>query len=329
MDALGLICGAPPVILPPLVVAPTPTIKAHGRIKLPGGKETGASRSICESAKIARARNSPAAPGLEAKCAVEQAIDLGPGMPEFDLAALQLRGAELANADPLAAELRNELGAGPAQRGFEIGLAAAEGQTFPGPGKQKIHDLLSPLEQPAYSTAVAFSLSRNRQKLVDMAPRGASIARKDPLAAAFRNQHPDGPARLGFDIGMAAAEGQTADGPGKQKIQDSLNPSEQGGFTDAVAFSIERNSNARAAALGAAIAKADKMTAIVRAAETDVFYRLGFDIATSIFGDPKLGAQGNTAKGPGSTAIRDSLSVAGRRGFEAAVTFHLARHYEP
>ncbi len=46
------------------------------------------------------------------------------------------------------------------------------------------------------------------------------------------------------------------------------------------------------------------------------------------FGDPALGAQGNTATGRGSLGIRDSLSAAGQRGFNAAVNLHLSRKYE-
>lgn len=330
LDALGMICGAPPAppsasgianVAKAVAESAKPTLKAQGRVKVASAQSQSPPRDICEMATEARARNSPAAPGLEAKCAEQKSAPV-------DLVALHARGAELADADPLAAELRDQQ-KGPARRGFEIGLAAAEGQTFHGPGKQRIHDMLSPAEQDAYSLAVDFSLSRNRQKIVDLAPRGAEIARMDPLATEFRNQHPDGPARLGFDIGMAAAEGQTAPGPGKQKIHDSLNPSEQGGFADAVAFSLERNKNIDAAKKGAIIARADKMVAVLRAAETDVFYRLGFDIATGIFGDPKLGAAGNTATGPGSLAIRNGLSVAGQRGFDAAVKFHLARRYAP
>ena len=59
--------------------------------------------------------------------------------------------------------------------------------------------------------------------------------------------------------------------------------------------------------------------------ETDVFYRLGFDIATGIFGDAVLGAQGNTATGPGSMKVRNALSAPARRGFDASVAFHLSR----
>jgi hypothetical protein len=58
-----------------------------------------------------------------------------------------------------------------------------------------------------------------------------------------------------------------------------------------------------------------------------VFYRLGFDIATGIFGDPALGASGNTATGPGSLGIRDGLVAQGQRGFNASVALHLSRNY--
>ena len=58
-----------------------------------------------------------------------------------------------------------------------------------------------------------------------------------------------------------------------------------------------------------------------------MFYKLGFDIASGLFGDPAMGAAGNTLMGPGSEKIRDSLSDAGQRGFDASVAFHQARDY--
>src|SRR5260370_39637246 len=58
-------------------------------------------------------------------------------------------------------------------------------------------------------------------------------------------------------------------------------------------------------------------------------YREGFDIATGIFGDRALGAQGNTAVGPGSLKIRDSLSPAGQRGFNASVKLYLGQPPPP
>ena len=158
-----------------------------------------------------------------------------------------------------------------------------------------------------------------------LAARGEAIANQDPLAVDLRNQQSEGSARRGFDIGMAAAEGQTAPGPGKQSIHDSLTLAEQAGFTAAVAFSLARNKNAKLATTGAAIAAADPTVAQARNAEADSFYRLGFDIATGIFGDPAKGALGNTSTGPGSLGIRDSLTRAGQRGFNASVALHLSR----
>ncbi len=91
---------------------------------------------------------------------------------------------------------------------------------------------------------------------------------------------------------------------------------------------LEAQCRAYLAAKGAAIAEADSIVAAARTAEPDVLYRQGFDIATGIFGDPALGAQGNTATGPGSLGIRDSLSAAGQSGFNASVTLHLSRNYK-
>ncbi|HVE66198.1 MAG TPA: hypothetical protein VNC59_06425 [Thermoanaerobaculia bacterium] len=166
-----------------------------------------------------------------------------------------------------------------------------------------------------------------------LAARGEDVANLDPLSAELRSREPEGPSRRGFDIGMAAAEGQTLPGPGKQRIHDSLSPPEQRGFTTAVLFSLERNRNALLAARGAAIAKVDPVVAEARQSyrrgtstvASDVFYRLGFDIATGLFGDPVLGAHGNTSTGPGSMKIRNALSAPARRGFDASVAFHLGQ----
>jgi hypothetical protein len=95
------------------------------------------------------------------------------------------------------------------------------------------------------------------------------------------------------------------------------------------AAGLEESCRTELAAKGAAIAQVDPVVAQARAAETDAQYQQGFDIATGIFGDPALGAQGNTATGPGSLGIRDSLSAAGQRGFNDAVKLHLSRNYKP
>ena len=80
----------------------------------------------------------------------------------FDLDVLAARGGVLVQQDRLVAEMRSMLPDDSARRGFDIGLAAAEGQTLPGPGKQRIHDSLPRAQQEGYATAVIYSLARNR-----------------------------------------------------------------------------------------------------------------------------------------------------------------------
>ena len=241
---------------------------------------------------------------------------------------MQPRGRRSPVGTPRALELRSKQANNAALRGFDIGMAAAEGQTEPGPGKQAVRDSLQPAEQVGFDLAVSFSLARNKKQLTDLASKGQAIASGDPLAVELRQQQPDGPAQLGFDIGMAAAEGQTVPGPGKQRIRDSLRATEQPGFDAAVRFSLDRNRNAKFAAVGAAIAETDPIVGRSRNAHSDAFYRLGFDIATGIFGDPARGAQGNTQTGPGSLGVRDALNAAGQRGFDVAVSLHLGRNYK-
>jgi hypothetical protein len=158
--------------------------------------------------------------------------------------------------------------------------------------------------------------------------KGEAIAKRNPLSAALREQQPEGAGRRGFDAGMEVAENQTLWGPGKQKRLDALSGAEQDGFRAAAYFSIDHNANILLAEVGAAIAEADPVVMRARMREQDAAFWLGFDIATGIFGDPKRGARGNTATGPGSLGIRDSLnSLASRRGFNASVALHLARRY--
>ena len=104
------------------------------------------------------------------------------------------------------------------------------------------------------------SSQENPTKVIDLnalAARGEALANEDPLALELRNQQPEGSARRGFDIGMAAAEGQTLPGPGKERLGASLPRAEQQGFNIAVSFSLERNQNAKFAAIGAKIAEAE------------------------------------------------------------------------
>jgi hypothetical protein len=158
--------------------------------------------------------------------------------------------------------------------------------------------------------------------------KGEAIAKRNPLSAALREQQPEGAGRRGFDLGMEIAENQTLWGPGKQTRLETLSGAEQDGFRAAAYFSIDHNANILLAEVGAAIAEADPVVMRARMREQDAAFWLGFDIATGIFGDPKRGARGNTATGPGSLGIRDNLnSPASRRGFNASVALHLSRRY--
>lgn len=214
-----------------------PTVKAQARVKLDGATGT-SNLTICEAAAGARARSSPAAPGLEARCALQTSL----GVPA-------------------------------------------------------------------------------------LAAKGEAIATQDSLAGELRDQQVDEAARRGFDIGLGASEGQTLWGPGKQQIMDSLATSEQQGFAIAAYYTVDRNRNAKLAAAGHAIASADPALAQARSVEADGRYGLGFDIATALFGDSKLGAEGNTSTGPGSLGIRDALSAPAQRGFDAAVEILLSRDH--
>ena len=164
------------------------------------------------------------------------------------------------------------------------------------------------------------------QEIRELMEAGQIIEADDALAGELRKRQP-GPNRRGFDIGLGATGSQTEWGPGKQRIMDSLPPPDQEGFKIAASFALDRNRNLELAKAGAVIADTDQLVARARAIDPDVRYWLGFDIATGIFGDPKLGAKGNTATGTGSMRIRDGLSAPAQRGFNASVALHLRRHY--
>lgn len=157
-----------------------------------------------------------------------------------------------------------------------------------------------------------------------LAAKGEIVTNQDPLAVALRDQQPAGEGRRGFFIGMAVAERQTAPGPGKDRLRDGLPEAERGGFNTAVQFSLARNRAVEWAQKGAAVNQADPAVAAAARANASIFYCLGFDVGTGLYGDPALGADGNTATGPGALAIRDALGDPDSvRGFNSAVKFHL------
>jgi len=192
-----------------------------------------------------------------------------------------------------------------------------------------VHDALTPVDFAAkagkpYPLGIPPTpLPTLKKGLTDaMAAKGEILTRDDPLAAALGEREPVGPARRGFFIGMAVAEGDTLVGPGKDRFGADLLPEEQQGFQTAVRFTVDRNRNAQGAAVGAAIAISDPAVAAARQ-NASPFFTLGFDIASGIFGDPARGAIGNTATGPGSLGIRNLLTQEAQHGFNAAVAFYL------
>lgn len=189
--------------------------------------------------------------------------------------------------------------------------------------------LKPPIKEPAL---IALQRAANLEGN-PLAVKGKAIADANRLVAALRASLPDGPERIGFDIGMGAWQGNTADGPGKQAVGKSLTPGEQVGFADAATFSLQWNNNIVFAAKGAAIALKDPEVAAARAKARGTppdglpaaLYWLGFDIATGIFGNPALGAQGNEKIGPGSEKIRATLGSDGQRGFNDSLAFNVVR----
>ena len=207
-------------------------------------------------------------------------------------------------------------------RGPLLGVSTGRGRG-PGPGRGG-----PPAPPPIAAPANQDILSANT-----FATKGQAIADANLLVAALRETEPDGPQRTGFDIGMGVWLGHTADGAGKQALGKALTPAEQLGFADAAVFSLQWNNNTDFAARGAAIAELDPDVAAARAkargAAPDglraALYWLGFDIATGIFGNPALGAQGNTLIGPGSERIRATLGPDGQQGFNDSLAFNVRR----
>jgi hypothetical protein len=269
-------------------------VKSLGRVDTGSSGPPRPARSICEAAADARARNSPAAPNLEKQCAANKPQPVG-SIGRVDTGTNQPRADRSICDAAVDARARNS----PAAASLEAQCQAAGG----------IYKM-----RPSDAD---FELVR---------ARGEALAGKDPSAAAIRATLYDAP-RRGFDIGLGIWGDDTAPGPGKQRFHDFLAFAEQQGFDMAAAYALPRNKYAGQIAVANAINAADARVRTERNAGKDGYYWLGFDIASGIFGDPRAGAQGNTALGTGSIAIRDSLNTAGRNGFNASVKLHLSRNY--
>jgi hypothetical protein len=163
-----------------------------------------------------------------------------------------------------------------------------------------------------------------------LAMQGQGFANEDPLLMALRLSVPEGPAREGFDVGVAVMHANSLWGPGAQRRLESLGATEQTGFNLAAGFCLARNTkdNAALAATGATIARQDPEVLAARNKEAPGLEQLGFDVASALYGDKKFGALGSTLMGPGSDQIRASIK-GGEKGFNDAFNFHTARHYAP
>ena len=166
-----------------------------------------------------------------------------PVVNEYDAAAK--KGEAIAYQDRLATALRTLQPEGPVRRGFDIGMAAAEGHTEDGDGKRRIKATLLPEEQRGFTTAVTFSLARNKNaKLVTL---GEKIADSDKGVADALYADDDPFYQLGFDIATGlfgdpakGTVGSTQLGTGSLAIRSGLNAAGQRGFDDSTKLHFGR-----------------------------------------------------------------------------------------
>jgi hypothetical protein len=127
-------------------------VRAQARVKVdPTAAPTSPSRPICDVAQVARARSSPAAPGLEKSCRAE----------------LAAKGLAIAQVDPIVAAARIAESDNLYREGFDIATGifgdpalGAWGRTETGPGSLGIRAQLTPAGQKGFNASVAFHLNR-------------------------------------------------------------------------------------------------------------------------------------------------------------------------
>jgi hypothetical protein len=169
---------------------------------------------------------------------------------------------------------------------------------------------------------------RRRSGLEDVfAGKGKLVITTDPLLAAMRALEPDGPGKLGFEIGVGIGDGDTAWGPGKQAHIDALPVDQQPSAVNAAHFIVARNTQLVLATSGAAVARSDARPEVLsaRTAQAPGYYTLGFDIAAGLFANAALGGAAHTGQGPGATAIRNALPPAGIAGFDRAAAIYMGK----
>jgi hypothetical protein len=246
LDAVSLICGAPPFDpAPPPAPPPPAPVKSIGRVN----RGTVARKSldvhtICDAARDALARQSPASPNLVTQCrAAGGNATAGPN--NIDLENIRARGEVLAAADASAGLLSSQLPEVD-RRGFEIGLGIWEGNTAPGPGKQRYHDSLIAAEQRGFDLAASYALPRNKyDALVKV---GLAIAAADANLNNTRMAGNNAFYWLGCDIAgglfgdpAAGAQGISDLDAGAIAIRTSLNDeAARRGFNTCMALNLSR-----------------------------------------------------------------------------------------
>jgi hypothetical protein len=162
---------------------------------------------------------------------------------------------------------------------------------------------------------------------VELAEKGSLIVSAEMLLTAMRDLEPDGPSRLGFEIGVAIGADQTAWGPGKQAMIDSLPETEKNSAERSAHFVVARNANAKFDSAGVSIAERETRAELIaaRSAEPAGYYTLGFDIGAGIFASVARGGAGYTLPGRLSANICNSLPLPGVRGFDAAMRLYMGR----
>ena len=241
LDALNLICGKLPYDPTPKRPDNEPA-KTLGRVDA-GPSTPKPSASICDSARDALSRQSPASPNLVSQCSAAGGSATSV-TSNADLENVRLRGEYMSSMDDAAGELRKGMTGG-ALRGFEIGLGIWDHDAANGPGKQRYHDALTRVEQQGFDVAADYALPKNKHaKLIAV---GSGIAKTDAEVAAARSAEPDPFFSMGFDIASglfgdpaAGSEGSKVMGSGAMAIRNSLTAPGRRGFDASTKLHLAR-----------------------------------------------------------------------------------------
>jgi hypothetical protein len=204
-----------------------------------------------------------------------------------------------------------------------IGLAASTAMNHPESAKMPA-DFAEENKVPFPQGIPPTPMPEVEQTMVTaLAVRGKELSAGDPLLAILHDAEPEGPNRLGFEIGLGIADGQILPGTGKDAFVSGL---EYGVSKEAcqrgIEFTVDRNREIVHFTKGSAVIANNPAVAAARNQLQPASNKwLGFAIAAGIFGKTADGGDGNTALGPGSKAILNSLGGDAQIGFKAALGF--------